>query len=212
MTGRFSFAVALRRVYDSSPPEKPACFLEGERVLRPLDKGGGLYAFADEPAERVEIRCPGYLPALAEVRRGEVHFTGLFPGPDYCGPPGWRITRGPAPPGEILYWPDPGYCLRLLSWDREKGAARILAQPGFRGGTLLFARDGRGQAALIQEKEPPDLYYLGPLQEAPTGSVPQRVWAAKADETGKYTAVTPEGFPAGEPWRQGRDDLWVLEP
>lgn len=204
MNTAFAFAVALRRVYDSGAPEIPARFFAGDCLLHPLEKGNGLYVFL-KPAEKITVHCRGYLPASVAVKPGEVAFVALYPGPRYNAPQGWSCIAGEAFPGEVLCWPDPRYQIRMAGWDAAKGAAQLLARPGFCGGTLLFGDGVEAAAALILEKEPPDTYYLAvPGGQLPGGMV-RRAWTAMADEEGNYIGVAPERFSCGEPLR-GRGD------
>ena len=90
MTNVFSFGIALRRVYDSEPPEEKAVFFHETGIFSPLEKPGGLYVFINQPIQPVTIRCPGYLELQIEPQFQKISFCGLFPEPDYMPPSGWK--------------------------------------------------------------------------------------------------------------------------
>ena len=183
MTNVFSFGIALRRVYDSEPPEEKAVFFHETGIFSPLEKPGGLYVFINQPIRPVTIRCPGYLELQIEPQFQKVSFCGLCPEPGYMPPSGWKAYSGKGLPGEYC-WKDPGCNLRLLSWDADRKAAQIRARPWIQGGMLRFSK------------------VPGPLE---------RVWMGKTDPFGNYTIILPEGMFPDHLEQERGDHPWVWQ-
>lgn len=210
MTNLFSFAIALRRAYDSEPPEEKALFFHETGIFSPLGKPDGLYVFINQPVQPVTIRCPGYLEVQIEPQFQKISFCTLFPRPGYVPPSGWKAYPGKGLPGEYA-WKDPGCNLRLLSWDAGRNAAQIRSRPWIQGGILRFSKGNETCPALILEKQPPDLFFIGDLPWTPDPGPVERVWMAKTDSSGNYAIVLPEGFFPEQPERERGNHHWVWQ-
>lgn len=210
MTNLFCFAIALRRAYDSEPPEEKALFFHETGIFSPLGKPDGLYVFINQPVQPVTIRCPGYLEVQIEPQFQKISFCTLFPGPGYVPPSGWKAYPGKGLPGEYA-WKDPDCNLRLLSWDAGRNAAQIRSRPWIQGGILRFPKGNETCPALILEKQPPDLFFIGDLPWTPDPGPVERVWMAKTDSSGNYAIVLPEGFFPEQPERERGNHQWVWQ-
>lgn len=210
MMNVFSFAIVLRRVYDSEAPEEKTVFSHETGLFSPLEKPGGLYVFINQPIRPVTIRCPGYLEARVQPQFQKTSFCALFPGPGHMPPSGWRAYPGKEAPGEYS-WKDPGCSLRLLAWDAGRKAAKIQARPWIQGGMLRFSNGNETCPALILEKQPPDLFFMGDLPWMPSPGPVERVWMAKTDSSGNYALVLPEGLFPDQLEQERRDHLWAWQ-